>query len=201
MSHFGRGDNAALGNGWTEKSPQSFSIVDEAIAKQSVGSGYRENIAYRPASEAMQNGETSIEFEVTSAQPGYPQIFTRVQPSTVGLFEVVDGYILYLDNSLDFAVLGRNNGANFVTSLSTITFTEAIQVGERYRMRLSATGTNSVTVQASFERLTANGVVSIGSTSAVDASGQRITNPGVAGIGGYVEATYQYDNFRAIDLD
>ncbi|MDJ0711368.1 MAG: IPT/TIG domain-containing protein [Woeseiaceae bacterium] len=198
---FNRGDNAGLGNGWTEKSPQSFSIVDQALAKQYVGSGYLDNIAYRPAAESMQNGETSVEFEVTSPQPGYPQIFTRVQLSTVGLSQVIDGYILYLDNSLNFAVLGRNNGSNFVTPLAMFTLDEAIQVGERYRMQLSATGTGSVALQASFERLTESGYMEIGSASAVDASAERIAGPGVAGVGGYVEATYLYDNFRATDLD
>ena len=47
----------------------------------------------------------------------------------------------------------------------------------------------------------ANGWVQIASGSAVDGSGQRIQDPGVAGVGGYIESTYRYDNFRTTDLD
>ena len=127
--------------------------------------------------------------------PGYPQIFARLQPGTIASPGVLDGYILYINNG-NSAILGRQEGATFVISLASIALSEALSVGPTYRLRLSAVGSNTVTVSGTIERLTENGFVSIGQASFQDTSPQRITAPGLSGIGGYVEANYSYDNFR-----
>ena len=69
-------------------------------------------------------------------------------------------------------------------------------VGETYRMRMAVTGTNPVQVNAYIEQLTENGYVILGQVSADDASGARINTAGAAGLGGYIESGYRYDDFR-----
>ena len=49
VDDFSRPDSAALGNGWLEKSQAAFDLVGGQVTKQAVGSGYRDNIVYRPA--------------------------------------------------------------------------------------------------------------------------------------------------------
>ena len=199
---FNRADSNSLGNGWIEKSPSAFRIQANELQKMSVSSGYRDNIAYRPTTETMLDGETTVEVILASASPGYPQIFTRVQSATASQPGYLDGYILYIGDRLDRLELGRQNGGGWVNSLATLWLNENLIVGERYRMRLSATGTSPVMVSASIERMTDSGFVEIGSATVNDNSAQRIQLPGVAGISGYVEQqTYRYDNFRSRDLN
>ena len=43
--------------------------------------------------------------------------------------------------------------------------------------------------------------MAIGTTSIQDNSPQRIDTPGMSGIGGHVEGSYSYDNFRDVNLN
>ena len=185
----------ALQNGWTEKNPAAFSIGGGRLVKNQVGDGYRDNVAYRPVGESRQDVETSIEFQLNDPTPGYPQIFARLQAATVDAASTIDGYILYINNG-NSAVLGRQNGSSFVTALATIPLSEAMTVGSTYRLSLSATGTGTVTVSGAIERLSESGFVDIGSVSVDDASPDRIAGAGMSGVGGHVEDSYTYDNFR-----
>ena len=76
---FDRPDAAAIGNGWIEKNAQAFGLADNAAVKQPVGTGYRDNVVYRPASEDLLDVEASVEFRLTGAGTGYPQVYTRIQ--------------------------------------------------------------------------------------------------------------------------
>jgi IPT/TIG domain len=192
---FSRADSAAPQNGWIEKNPAAFSVVNRTLQKNSTGFGYRDNVVYRPSAEIRSDVTTSVEFTLNTSSPGYPQIFARLQPDTVATGDVLNGYILYINNS-NVAVLGRQVGSAFVTTLASIPLSEALAIGTTYRMRLSATGTNPVALQANIERLSANGFVTIGTGSAQDATAQRFAAPGLSAIGGFVENAYSYDNFR-----
>ncbi len=195
LDDFERTDGATLQNGWTEKNPAAFSIGGGRLVKNQVGDGYRDNVAYRPVGESRQDVETSIEFQLNDPVPGYPQIFARLQAATVDAASTIDGYILYINNG-NSAVLGRQNGSSFVTALVTIPLSEAMTVGSTYRLRLSATGAGTVTVSGAVERLSESGFVDIGSASVDDASPDRIAGAGMSGVGGHVEDSYTYDNFR-----
>ena len=83
VDDFDRPDNAALGNGWIEKTPSAFDLNNGAARKLFISSDYRDNIVYRPASENALDIEASLEFRLTSGSPGYPQLLTRVLPSKV----------------------------------------------------------------------------------------------------------------------
>ena len=196
---FARPDSADPQNGWTEKNPVNFTLASERLIKNGVGTGYRDNATYRPASESRSDVETSVEFRLNDGVPGYPQLFARLQSGTVAISDSLDGYILYVDNS-NSAVLGRQTGQSFVEPLAYVGLTEGLNTQDTYRLRMSVTGTAPVDLTAWVERLTENGFVSIGSASAQDSSPQRISGPGVSGFGGHVEDSYSFDNFRDVNL-
>lgn len=193
---FNRADSADPLNGWTEKAPGAFAIVGNALQKQTVSTGYRDNVMYRPASEIRLDVETSVEIILTSNSPGYPQIFARLQPGTIAANDALDGYMMYIDDNLSRAVIGRQRGTDFVSTLQTFTFSEPMNTQDTYRLRLQVVGTNIVTVTGFVERLTTSGYVVIGTVSVDDTSADRIDTAGVSGIGGYVETSYRFDNFR-----
>jgi len=196
LDDFTRADSAQLGNGWIEKSPNAFTLSGGAAVKQSVGTGYVDNIAYRPAAENLLDGEASVEIQFTSTNVGYAQVFTRVQTNTAATSGVLDAYILYINNSTAQAILGRQRGSAFVVGLATIGFSENLNTTALYRLRIGAFGTAPVQLAGYVERWNGTAWVVIGSANVTDSAANRITTAGSAGFGGYVEATYRYDNFR-----
>jgi hypothetical protein len=197
---FTRSDNAAVGNGWIEKNAGAFTLAGNRASKQTVGTGYADNLVYRPASEDVLNVEASVELQLTSATPGYPQIAVRVQSATVANAATLDGYLLYVDNSTTRIILGRQSGTAFVTTLATITPASGLNTTDRFRLRLRATGTNPVQLNAFVERL--NGAIwdTIGQASFADAAANRFATAGSVGFGGYTENTYFFDNFTRVDI-
>jgi len=199
---FNRANSGNLGNGWLEKSPGAFSINAQALQKNAVSTSYLNVIAYRPPSEDVLDAETSVEIQIFDTAPGYPQVLTRVQSATAANLDFLDGYMMYLDDRTDRAEIGRQIGSDFVVTLTGVIFTEPMQIGETYRMRLSASGTgSSVTITGIVERRVGASFVEIGRATTVDSSPQRIQLPGVAAIGGYIGSAFQYDNFRSINLN
>jgi hypothetical protein len=197
---FTRADSDTLGNGWIEKTSSAFFLLSGEAAKQSVFTSYRDNVVYRPASENVLNVEAAVQLRLTSAAPGYPQLFTRVQTATVGGADTLDAYMLYIPANTTQAILGRQRGASFVTALGSIDLAAPLNTTNTYRMRLSATGTTTVQLQAYIERLNGSSWEIIGQTSATDSSAQRISTAGSVGFGGYIENAYTYDRFTRTNL-
>jgi hypothetical protein len=200
LDDFQRADSGTLGNGWIEKTASAFFLSGGRAAKQDVSSGYRDNIVYRPATENLLDVEASVEFRLSSSSPGYPQVFTRVQTSTVAVTDQLDAYILYVTNSNTQAILGRQTGNSFVTALATLSLSSALSTTDTFRLRLRSTGSTSVQLNAFVERWNGSAWVAIGSASVTDSSGSRIANPGSVGFGGFVEPSYSFDNFRRTNL-
>lgn len=197
---FERADSGSLGNGWQEKDPAAFFVINGQAQKQVNSSGYRDNIVYRPATEDTLNTEVTLEFRLLDAQPGYPQILVRVQSDTAAIPDTLDAYMLYINDNPGQAIIGRQTGTSFVTTLANINISPNLNTADTYRLRLSATGTNPVTIDAYIERLNGSVWETIGQASVSDTSAERIENPGSAGFGGYIEGSYLFDNFRRIDL-
>ena len=141
-----------------------------------------------------------MEFRLTLAQPGYPQLFTRVQTDIAPFADFLDGYILYINDSTTQAVLGRQLGTSFLTSLATINLSSALNTTDTYRMRLRSTGTSPVVLAAFIERQNGANWEVIGQASVNDSDPNRINLAGSIGFGGYIEAAYVYDNFNRTDL-
>lgn len=197
---FARADSADLGNGWIEKRPAAFSIAGQGVAKLASGSGYRDSIAYRPASEDVADVEASVELRLLAARPGYPQLHTRVQSPTVALSNWLDSYVLYIPDNASQAILGRQLGNSFVTTLATMSLAPALNTTDTYRLRLRTVGATPVQLNAYVERWNGTAWQLIGQASYADSSGQQIVSPGSVGFSGYVETAYRYDNFVRTNL-
>lgn len=197
---FARPDGPELGSNWIEKNPAAFGIAGGLAAKGAVSTGYRDNIAYRPSVEDLLDAEASVEMRVLNTAVGYPQVFVRVQGNTAATSNSLDAYILYVNNSTTSAVLGRQRGSAFVTTLADIFLSTPLNTTDRYRLRLRATGTNPVNLSAWIERDNAGDWQVIGEASVADAAATRISTPGAVGFGGYVESSYTFDNFNRLDL-
>ena len=201
VDDFNRTDGTTIGNGWVEKNTAAFALAGGQVIKQAVATGYRDNLVYRPATEDVLDVEASLEFTLLSNPPGYPQVLVRVQSATAATPNLLDGYMIYLPDSGTTAVVGRQNGSAFVTTLAQFNLTSAINTADRYRMRLRATGTNPVNLDAFVERFVANGVwETIGQAQAADGSAARIATAGSVGFSGFIENSYRYDNFARVDL-
>ena len=197
---FNRSDSSAIGNGWIEKSTGNFAISNLSVVKQTVSTGYRDNVVYRPDTEDLLDAEASIELRLNTDPPGYPQVFVRLQSTTVDQPDTLDGYILYINDSTTEAILGRQSGNSFVEALASITISPALNTTDTFRMRLSATGASPVSLSATIERFNGSGWDIIGEAGLTDNSATQITTPGSVGFGGYIENSYSYDNFRRTDL-
>ena len=198
LDDFERADSAVLGNGWQEKNPGAFTLAGGEAVKLNVSQSYTENIVYRPAAENTLDAEASVEFRLFSLAPGYPQLFTRVQTDTAGTQGSLDAYILYVNNSANEAVLGRQLADNFVEALSVMGINPGLNATDRYRMRLSATNTNPVLLSAFIDRWNGSDWDVIGQTTAADGAFNRIDTAGTGGFGGYLEGNYAFDNFDVI---
>ncbi len=198
---FSRSDSPTIGNGWIEKTPSAFSLAGGRIVKQASTVDYRDTLLYRPAAEALLDAEVSTVLSMNSTAIGYPALFARLQSATVGNYDTADGYMLYFDDSATSVILGRQRGNQFVTTLSSFTLSTPLNTADLFRMRLRTTGTSPVQVQAVVERLVSGSWVIVGQTTVNDSSPDRITTPGVGGLGGWIEATYAYDDFSVTNLD
>lgn len=198
--NFGRPDSTVLGDGWIEKAPTAFSIVNGQAVKNGVGTAYRDNIVYRPATEDLLDAEASVEMRVTNNAIGYPQVFVRVQGDTAATVNTLDAYILYMDGATDRAILGRQRGSAFVQSLATIFLATPLNTNDLFRMRLRAEGANPVNLSAWVERFNGTTWDILGEATVADAAANRIATPGAVGFGGYIESSYIYDNFDRLDL-
>lgn len=193
--NFQRADGDAIGNGWIEKTPSAWSLQGGAAVKSGAGYGYLDNLVYRPASEDVADVEASVEFRITDPSAGYPQIMVRILSSSVTYVNWLDAYMIYFDGNPSGAVLGRQRGSAFVQTLAEIPVSPALNTTDTYRMRLRATGTNPVVLNAWIERLSGGNWVVIGQATVNDNSPDRITGAGSVGFSGYIETSYRFDNF------
>jgi hypothetical protein len=200
VDDFERMAGEVLGNGWIEKSEGAFGLGEGVVVKRGVGSGYRDNIVYRPASEDLLDVEASVEFRLLSMPPGYPQVFVRVQSETVGVGNELDGYILYVADDASLAVVGRQVGSDFVATLGVVAISPGLNTVDTFRLRLRAEGVAPVEIGAYVERLIGGSWETIGQAVVLDEGPGRIDRAGSVGFGGYVEPNYVYDNFIRSDL-
>lgn len=199
--NFNRANSATLGNGWVEKTADAFSIETNRLRKLSFNTNYLNSVVYRPSGEAVLDSEVSAEMRMLNSNIGWPQLFSRIQLDTAPIMERLDGYIFFLDGDASTAVLGRQRGTSYLTELSRVTLSQPVNLTDTYRLRMRTTGTNPVQLSAWVERWNGTAWVSIGTATASDNSIERIVNPGVGGLGGYIENYYSYDNFTVLRLD
>ena len=204
VDDFNRPDGPTLGNDWVMKQPGAFALVGGAVSRL-VGpsSDYRDNICHRPASEDVRDVEASVEVKIASSPPGYPQIHVRLWANTVDKGNLLDGYLLYIDNAMDTAKMTRQRGALLAPPLQTMTLSPPLNTTDKFRLRLRATGKFPVALEAFVERHPAAAADPtqwdvIGHASATDSGLLHIESAGSVGFSaGQPETTglYTYDNF------
>lgn len=198
VDEFERADNAALGNGWIEKTPTAFAITDGVVTRTQNGD-WTTNQVYRAAAEDRSDLEVSIEFLVMDvAQPDWPQVFVRGVPASFA------GYYLWIETGpttfgtpIDIARKGESEA--WWTGLASMT-APAATAGERYRLRLSAQGANPVVLSGYYERYTAGTWSTIIEMHAEDTDPNALVGPGTWGFDGHTgtpTGPYTYDNFTA----
>jgi len=201
IDNFNRPDSVDVGNGWVEKTAGAFSLAGNEVIKAATGTGFADNLVYRPANENMLDGEASVEVRFTSLPPGYAQVFVRGQMGTIANAGVFDGYLLFTDNDAGRALLDRIENGAFVP-LAQITINPGLNTTDTFRLRLRATGTNPVALAAFVERFTGTEWAVIGQSIVNDTAPTRFATPGTVGFTGYLEGgVYTYDNFTRTSFD
>src|SRR5690606_26594345 len=94
---FNRPDGASIGNGWTEKFPNAFSIQNgEVISIDTNPIDYHDTIVYRPVSEDRRDVEVGLEFRVLPGM-NFPQVHARVQRDSLAQPNTLEAYLLFVD--------------------------------------------------------------------------------------------------------
>jgi hypothetical protein len=201
VDNFNRPDTAALGNGWVEKTAAAFALTGNAVSKAATTTGFADNLVYRPTNEAMLDGEASVEVRFANMPPGFAQVFVRGQAGTIAQAGQFDGYLLFTDNDPARVLLDRIENGSFIP-LAQLTLNPALNTTDTFRMRLRATGTNPVVLEAFVERLVSGAWQVIGQTTFNDTAATRFATPGTVGFTGFVEGgLYTFDNFTSSNLD
>lgn len=197
---FDRPNSDDIGNGWWEKTPESFSLVNGRVQRTGPPTEYPNNIVARPEPTPGVNVVVDLEFHVLSTDPelGNPQIHARLQEGDLMEEGQLSGYIAYVDDAGRICVLGVREGMTGVDQCFTPDgpFNE----GESYGLVLTVEGVGPVTLALSafhFDPTRAEWV-EYGSGSVTDGSASAITKAGRVGFSGSFEiGAYEYDNFYA----
>lgn len=199
---FERTNSASIGNGWVEKNPEAFSLVDGEVVSASTELNYWDNIVYRPLPEAFLDGSASVEFRLTGLAVGYPQVLVRVQPDTVEDSGELDAYLAFMEDTTAFRI-GRTLGSSLYSVLASGTLSEELTASDRYRMSISVEGEATVSLTATMERWNSgtSAWVQIGTLNTTDSSGSRLQTAGTVGFGKSVDTYNIYDNFSYVSGD
>lgn len=203
VDDFNRPDNALIGNGWLMKTAGSHDIQGNLARVRTSGKDYHDNVVYRPTNEDVRDVTISVELTVSALPPGYPQIMSRIVQSTVLTPLAFDGYIFFLPNQPDQAVLGRQRGAPYLTQLRTISLNPPVDTTHTYRLTLTATGANPVSLSAKVEVKMGTTWSPIGADTYLDTDPARFDAAGAVGFGSSGDEAlglYSYDNFTRTSL-
>jgi hypothetical protein len=194
-----------LGNGWVTKTPSLRVSQNRALRFLSgVREDYRNNVTFRPATEAVRDVEVSTDVHFTVAMP-FPQVHARVQPGSALSPDTLDCYILFLqDNSGSSPVfkIVRQRGADFHVLLTQFSGPTKLTASDVIRLKLRVQGSAPVVLSASVEIQALGGFMPFASGGTVDTSEERIETPGVVGLSAEGESSgaFAYDNFVATEL-
>jgi hypothetical protein len=202
IDDFNRADNPAILNNWTMKTAGSHDLFNNQVRVRT-GADYHDNVVFRPTIEDVRDVTVSVEFSVTALPPGYPQIMARIQQNTVLTALAFDAYMLFLPAQADLAVIGRQRGSSYLSTLKNITLSPTVDTSHTYRMTLTASGANPVSLSATIEVRMGNMWSTIGMGTFTDTDTTRLDGAGAVGFGSSGDETvglYSYDNFTRISL-
>ncbi len=195
--------NGSIGNGWLEKSPGVMAIRDGRLRVEGTPADYRRSIVFRPESENIADVEISVDIVAPAWKHMFPQIHARVQTATVLAPDVVDSYLLYMEEDTNKVHIARNRGSNGAVIKKTILVPLALPATQSFRLRLRVTGRAPVKVEGFVERVVDEStVITLGQETFEDSEADRIQTPGSVGLSTFSASDagsgYTYDNFVRI---
>jgi hypothetical protein len=220
---FNRANNAAIGNNWTEKFPNAFSILNnEVVSIDTSPVDYHDAIVYRPQGEDRLDVEVGLEFRLLPGE-NFPQVHARVQRDTITQPNTLDGYVFFVDGfepAPGRAIIARQQpvAGQFECYMLAIPFPSALTTTDRYRLRFRVTGTAPVVLEGFVERFTgaawdlfASGSIQHGAGGTTPARDPGLycdpgflppplTTAGAVGFAEWRTANEVLDNFHAINL-
>jgi len=217
---FNRPDNAAIGNGWTEKFPGAFAVQGGEVVSVNTGTiDYHDAIVYRPVTEDLRDVETAIEFRVLAGQ-NFPQLHARIQRDSITMPDTLEDYLLFVDGFAPApgrAIIARQQPVTgqFECYMLAIPFPIPLHQTSRYRLRFQVTGANPVTLTGIVEllagttwQLFASGTTIHDNTTQRDPSlycdpgslAPPITTAGAVGFAKWQTNNEVYDNFYWVSL-
>jgi len=206
IDDFNRPDDNAIGNGWLMKTPAAFHLKNHSAYRLSTNGStdYRDNIVFRPAAEDLRDVTVTIEFKEIATPPGYPQVEARIQQSSVSNPNTLDCYIFFIADAPSTAIIGRQKGSSYLTTLASMTLTMPVDITHRFRLILSVSGTTSVTVSGEVDMLDPNqNWIPLAQKTVSDTDTTRIEPAGSVGFSAgtpEVDGQYSYFNFTRLAL-
>jgi len=203
---FDRPNDEDLGNGWIEKTPGAFRLVDEQVELQSTnGQDFRNNLFYRPLAESLLDVEAAMVVNFLTDDPfGYPQLHMRVQAGDVDEPGSLTSYAVFVDSADVTApqlTVNRIAGPGFGPAESVAIDPNPVDA-ERYRLRGRVTGTDPVIVEGFFE-VQIDGAWEVRAQAMlVDDADARIVTAGTVGGSGHLELQhFALDDFSYTAID
>ena len=191
---FARADSPDLGNGWTEKTPDVFSLAGGVVIKGQSPPHYRDNLVTRPPEEDRADVEVSAVFTLAAVN-GFPQVFARTQRTSLNGEASFDGYILFID-SFTSARLARQRGDAEEVALQVINLPAPLTGGSRVKLTLRVYDESPTVLEALVDRIEGSGTTRIGETKISDGAADRIDSPGATGFTASFEAIAAVDDFE-----
>ena len=191
---FERPDDPVLGNGWVEKTPTAFQLVDGQVVFESSAGGYEDNLWYRD--ESLLDVVVCIDFQLLGSSPdNHPQVHARIQPEDIDEPGHVTSYILYIESS---SLRLRRDIAGSSTKQWSEPLTASLQVGPWYRLCMTTLGTDPVELDGRMSIAVGGEWLLHTAVSGLDDTADRIEQPGATGSSGADAAQVEnlvYDDF------
>lgn len=197
---FERPDSDDVGNGWIEKTPESFAVVDGGIRRVNTMDSYPENLVYRPEGDWL-DGEAALEVTWLNLADdfGSPQCFLRTQLADIQTAGSVTGYLLFINGATGDLTISRQISAAF-----TLQFVEPqtspVEIGQAYRLRFRVMGSDPVVLDGYLEQLVGDEWTVHTEVHGVDDTAERLTEPGTFAMGGHVETEYWFYESVALEI-
>jgi hypothetical protein len=191
---FSRADDPNIGNGWTEKRDDAYSLAGGAVLKVQSPTHYRDNMVTRPAAEDRADVEVSAVFTL-GGNLAHPQVFARARRSTLGNAAAYDGYMLFLAGLSRVSVARQRGDADEVT-LATIDLPNELGMGTRVKLTLRVYDESPPVLEGLVDRIEGSGATRIGETKILDEAPERIDGPGAMGFSASYEGLPAIDDFE-----
>ncbi len=199
---FERPDSDDVGNGWIEKSPESFALIDGGIRRVDTTSGYPDNLVYRPQDEWL-DAEVTLELTWLNIEGdlGSPQCGLRIQAKDIDTPGSVTGYLLFIHGTTGNLTITRQIAGSFSADYVQ-PMTAPVEEGPLYRLRFDVSGSDPVVLDGYLEQFVDDAWGPHSEVHAMDDGAERIAGPGTLMVGGHIETghwTYEAVTLKSFD--